>query len=123
MASEEKPRGRGFGRQFQKGQSGNPRGRPKNDQSLTALLRREIRKICPEDRMGRTYLELIVQATMRLAIKGNATALSLVWDRLDGKVAFANEVENPREVIIRVEYDQDKAPRTPQLPKATDASR
>jgi len=35
---------------------------------------------------GRTWKELIVIATLRLAMKGNAAALREVWDRVDGKV-------------------------------------
>ena len=35
---------------------------------------------------GRTWRELIVMATLRLAIAGNKTALKEIWDRADGKV-------------------------------------
>src|SRR5262249_24543875 len=87
-----------------------PSGRPKNHTSLTDLLRKEIRKICPEDRLGRSYLELIVQATMRLAIKGNATALTLVWDRLDGKVPPVQEPETGKDIRIRVVYEDTPLP-------------
>jgi hypothetical protein len=105
MAEEKRAQKRGPGRPFQKGQSGNPRGRPKNENSLTALLRKEIHKICPEDRQNRTYGELIVQATIRLAMKGNATALTLVWGRLDGKVPPAViEPVGPAETRLIVRY-------------------
>ena len=68
------------------GQSGNPKGRPPYAKTLTSLLRDEIEKICPQDREKRTWYQLIVLATMQLAIKGNPTALKEVWERLDGKV-------------------------------------
>lgn len=71
---------------WKKGHSGNPAGRPKKEDCLTSLLREEIDKIDPEDKGKRTWRELIVVATMRLAIKGNAAALKEVWERLDGKV-------------------------------------
>ncbi len=71
---------------WKKGESGNPKGRPKKQDSLTSLLREEIKKICPADREKRTWKELIVGATLQLAMKGNAAALREVWDRLDGKI-------------------------------------
>ncbi len=76
---------------WKKGQSGNPKGRPKKADCLTSLLKEEIQKISPTDVEKRTWLELIVLATMQLAIKGNAAALREVWDRMDGKVK--DEVE------------------------------
>ncbi len=76
---------------WKKGQSGNPKGRPKKTDCLTSLLAEEIDKVDPEDKHKRTWRELIVIATMRLAIKGNAAALKEVWDRMDGKVK--DEVE------------------------------
>jgi hypothetical protein len=54
--------------------SGNPRGRPKKQDSLTSLLKEEIENTCPADRQQRTYRQLVVVATLRLALKGNATA-------------------------------------------------
>ena len=71
---------------FKKGQSGNPQGRPKKADCLTSLLKEEIEKVDPEDKHKRTYKELIVITTMRLAMKGNAAALREVWERMDGKV-------------------------------------
>jgi hypothetical protein len=68
------------------GQSGNPRGRPPNESSLTALLRQELANTCPADQKGRTWKELIVEAMMRLAIKGNSTAINTVFERIEGKV-------------------------------------
>jgi len=53
---------------------------------LTSLLREEVENIDPQDKGKRTWRELIVIATMRLARKGNAAALREVWERLDGKV-------------------------------------
>jgi hypothetical protein len=72
---------------WKKGQSGNPNGRPKKDVTLTSLLKEEIEKICPQDKEGRTWRQLLVIATMRCAIKGESAALKEVWQRLDGRVA------------------------------------
>lgn len=72
--------------QFKKGQSGNPKGRPKKDVCLTSLLKEEIEKICPHDKEGRTWMQLVVEATMKLAIRGEGVALKELWQRIDGKV-------------------------------------
>ena len=53
------------------GQSGNPDGQPPKRECLTSLLKEEIEKVNPEDTEGRTWKELLVLATMQLALKGN----------------------------------------------------
>jgi hypothetical protein len=73
-------------RPFKPGQSANPRGRSPNESSLTALLRQELANTCPADQKGRTWKELIVEAMMRLAIKGNSTAINTMFERIEGKV-------------------------------------
>jgi len=98
---------------WKKGVSGNPRGRPKKQNSLTTLLREEIAKICPADREKRTWKELLVRATLQLAMKGNATALKEVWERLDGKTLHTGKLQlggdAGKEVRIKVVYqDQEK---------------
>ena len=83
------------------GQSGNPKGRPPKNISLTSLLKAEIVKINPSDKKRRTWGELIVLATIQHAIKGNATALKEVWERIDGKAPqIVGEDENPVRVIF-----------------------
>ena len=93
---------------WQKGVSGNPRGRPKKEDSLTSLLKEEIAKICPADREKRTWKKLIVRATLQLAMKGNATALKEVWERLDGKILQTEKLQlggtEGKPVQIRVMY-------------------
>src|SRR5437660_7402333 len=93
---------------WKKGTSGNPRGRPKKQDCLTQLLRDEIKKICPADREKRTWKQLIVFATLQLAMKGNAAALKEVWERLDGKVLQSEKLQlggtDGKEVTITVVY-------------------
>ena len=93
---------------WKKGVSGNPRGRPKKSESLTSLLNEEIAKVCPADREKRTWKELVVRATLQLAMKGNATALKEVWERLDGKVLQTGKVDlgaDGKEIKINVIYE------------------
>ena len=52
---------------WKKGQSGNPAGRPKKEDSLTSLLKAEMERIDPSDAEGRTWNERIVVTTLRLA--------------------------------------------------------
>jgi hypothetical protein len=66
--------------------SGNPKDRPPKKECLTSLLKEELEQINPADREGRSWKELVVAATLRLAINGNVVALREVWDRVDGKV-------------------------------------
>ena len=98
-------------KRWKKGVSGNPRGRPKKRDSLTSLLKEEIAKICPADREKRTWMELIVRATLQLALKGNTTALNEVWDRIDGKVLQTEKVQlagsQGREIKIKVVYENE----------------
>jgi hypothetical protein len=93
---------------WKKGTSGNPRGRPKKQDCLTHLLRDEIQKMCQTDWQKRTWKELIVLATLQLAMKGNATALKEVWERLDGKVLQSEKLqlggEGGKQVTIEVVY-------------------
>jgi Family of unknown function (DUF5681) len=102
--------------QWKKGQSGNPKGRPPNTTSLTALRRQEMNNLCPlinpktQQPYNKTWSELIVMATMSLAIQGNATALREVWERFDGRVlhaalgpiegSMAHPAEDPVEKLI-----------------------
>ena len=98
-------------KRWKKGVSGNPRGRPRKQDSLTSLLKDEIAKICPADREKRTWKELVVRATLQLAMKGNATALKEIWERLDGKVLQPEKVQlagpEGREVKISVVYENE----------------
>jgi Family of unknown function (DUF5681) len=108
-------------KRWKKGTSGNPRGRPKKQDCLTNLLRDEIQKICPADREKRTWKQLIVRATLQLAMKGNATALKEVWERLDGKVLQTEKVQlggaDGKQVTIEVVYsDQPSESSTNQKP-------
>ncbi len=96
-------------KRWKKGVSGNPRGRPKKQDCLTSLLKEEIAKICPADRGNRTWRELMVLATLQLALKGNATALKEIWERLDGKILQTEKVQledsEGEKVQINVVYE------------------
>ena len=95
---------RPLGKRFVKGQSGNPKGRPPKHECLTSLLKEELENVSPADKEGRTWKELIVIATLRLAMKGNAAALREVWQRVDGTVRqdFGVDVDLHSEINRRL---------------------
>lgn len=92
MADTEKQnRYRGL-KPFKPGQSGNPKGRPKKDVSMTSLLKKYLDEI-PAVKIGnninttKTWRELIVEAWLVGSYKGNATLFKELLERTDGKVA------------------------------------
>lgn len=67
---------------FEKGQSGNPAGRPRNEQAITPLLRRLLQ----EKRAGKTRAEHVANTLLSLAEDGDLNAIRTVLERIDGKV-------------------------------------
>jgi hypothetical protein len=68
---------------WQPGESGNPDGLPPGTVSLTRLLRTKLEEI-PSGEERRTFAELLVDATVRDALKGDAAARKLVWEAIEG---------------------------------------
>jgi hypothetical protein len=105
----------GIGRPFQKGQSGNPGGRPKSKPFRDAL-EAVLKAAGPEE-----DLLAIARALRGQALAGNVQGIREVADRLDGKVPRAiagiDEHENltPLAAIINVGRTQPRSP-----PKAMD---
>ena len=71
---------------FQKGQSGNPAGKPKN--ALGASLTRELKLIANEihPQHGKTNIRLWAEAVNRRNLRGEPKSIDMTLDRLDGKV-------------------------------------
>jgi hypothetical protein len=115
MPEKPKYQRRGPGRPFQKGKSGNAKGRPRNVSSLTVLLREKINQICEYDKQQRTWQEVIVLATLKLAMEGNSSALREVWERLGGGAPIPEE-----EVRIVVQYGDDGTTQPPDFSTSPD---
>jgi hypothetical protein len=68
---------------FQRGQSGNPSGRPKD------LVTRELRELmlrqCSLDKKKRSWGEVIAEAIGKKARNGDVRAFEAIADRTDGK--------------------------------------
>ena len=92
-------------RPCKKGEVRNPYGRNgSEDKRLTTLLKKQIGQIGPIRINGHpaTWEELIVRATMSLAIKGNPKALQIVWERLEGRMPLplTGEANGPIRVTV-----------------------
>jgi hypothetical protein len=79
--------------QWKKGQSGNPSGRPKS-KILSAAYRTKLEEIVPDDPKGRTWAELIAEAQVRDAVRGNVQAAREIADRTEGRARQAIDFED-----------------------------
>lgn len=77
--------GNKLGKQFQLGQSGNPKGRPPNPLSITARQKEKYLEICPFDAQARSWLEALAESGMRQALT-KPEAMGNLQDRHEGKV-------------------------------------
>ena len=89
------------GKPFQKGVSGNPKGRPKKADFLADIMREKLAEMDPDVGLH-TRAELVVLCTYELALKGNAAALREVWERMDGKVTEEVNVTGNINIVDRL---------------------
>jgi hypothetical protein len=65
--------------------------------------------VCPADKEKRTYKQLLVLASLQLALKGSPTAFKEIWDRVDGKILQPGKMElagpGGKQIQIHVVYD------------------
>jgi hypothetical protein len=87
IAQEGKPH------RWKKGQSGNPSGRPKS-KTLSEAYRKKLEEPVPNDPEGRTWAELIAEAQVRDAVRGNVQAAREIADRTEGRARQAFEFED-----------------------------
>jgi hypothetical protein len=85
------PHGNKVGNRFEKGQSGNPSGRPKLTR-LTEALREQIAAINP-NAPEQTIAEQIAQTLIKLAIAGDVQAIREIGDRTEGKPKQAIDLD------------------------------
>jgi hypothetical protein len=83
--------GNSIGNRFQKGESGNPQGRPKLTR-LTDALREQLAEINP-DVPEKTIAERIARALIREAVSGNVQAIREIGDRTEGKPKQAIDLD------------------------------
>ena len=78
---------------WRKGQSGNPSGRPKS-KTLSDAYKYKLEEPVPNDPEGRTWAELIAEAQVRDAVRGNVQAAREIADRTEGRARQAIEFED-----------------------------
>jgi hypothetical protein len=79
------------GTRWKTGQSGNPKGRPKKEESIVDLLTDLAGELCPTDPEGRSFAELLVRALVHQGLRGNLGAIKEIFNRLAGRVPFVVE--------------------------------
>jgi hypothetical protein len=91
---------------WKKGQSGNPKGRPRKSEAIAVLVRAAgDRKITAKDRKGRkgTAFELALETAWNAAVAGDLQALRLLLEYGWGKPVQAVEVDSDTRVVIEYE--------------------
>ena len=86
-----------------KGQSGNPKGRPKSGFALNEYIT-ELANVELEDK--KTMLEAVVGKVYEEALDGNMTAISFLADRVLGKASQSIAVRDATDEPIKV-FDID----------------
>lgn len=99
-------KGNTVGKQFKKGESGNPSGRPKGSLSIPDMLRKISDEAVPKELQNRvqdlfgkadigeiSMLEAVLRTTTMYAIQGKSWAVQFVADRLEGKPRQTIELE------------------------------
>ncbi|MEX2444492.1 MAG: DUF5681 domain-containing protein [Alkalispirochaeta sp.] len=90
---------------FVRGQSGNPRGRPKKGQALTEILEKHAKKRDVEFH-GRNISrkEALSQKLWSLALSGDVAAIRYIFDRIDGRprqdMDLNAEIDTPSGVLV-----------------------
>ncbi|MFQ5850904.1 MAG: DUF5681 domain-containing protein [Candidatus Binatia bacterium] len=86
--------------------SPNPKGRPKNSECITAIIRKMLEEPCPHDKQKRKWKELVAEALLRLVVKGNSAAINNVMDRIEGKIPLpvTGSDGGPIEGFIKVKF-------------------
>lgn len=74
---------------FKKGQSGNPKGRPRKLPDLDHLLA----EVLGDEKDGRTATEAILMKLRSMAVSGNIRAAEVLLDRAHGKAKQAIDMD------------------------------
>lgn len=94
--------------QFKKGISGNYKGAPKKEESITHLMKQYLRKTVNIGKnKKREYKQLFVEKALQLALKGDMTAMKLIWNYMDGLPLQKIENELKGNVVLKFNSDID----------------
>lgn len=84
------------GKKFVKGQSGNPKGKPKDLPDLRILLG----NVLGDEKDGKSAAEAILMALRNKAVKGDVRAAELLLDRAYGKAS--QPIETPSTLTVTI---------------------
>ena len=74
---------------FEKGKSGNPKGRPKGARSLSTILREMLEEpieiVVDGKKERREFREVIIRKLLKKANDGDMRAIQEIFDRVEGK--------------------------------------
>ena len=95
---------------WQRGQSGNPGGRPKKT-PLADACREVLGQPVPDDPEGRTYAQAIAETLAAKALEGDIRAAQELADRAEGKPRQSVEIEQTslREAFDRMNHEELEA--------------
>ena len=85
-----------------KGQSGNPKGRPKKTHAMTEILERTG----DVEVDGKTRKEIIADKVWELAEAGDMVAIKYIYDRIEGAPTNRHEMEGVVNVTFASEDEE-----------------
>jgi hypothetical protein len=81
--------------QFEKGKSGNPKGRPKGSQNLKTALKAAFDQKIPLTKNGKSTKLLVIEALttklLAMALSGNQSAMKMAFDLYDAAYPAGND--------------------------------
>ena len=82
------------GGKWEKGKSGNPKGRPKKGKTLTDVLEKYGRELKVKTEGNKTIsgIEALAVEAWKLALDGDITAIKYIYDRIDGRPKETHEL-------------------------------
>jgi hypothetical protein len=96
--SAQKQQERTIGRPWEKGQSGNPAGRPPGSVSITAEIKRKLQEV--PDGQQKSYLELLINRILKQAVvDGNEQMIKQIWSYIDGTPRPSENHESVQPVV------------------------
>ena len=102
--AEIQPKVKPRGRPFQKGQSGNPKGKPKGTLSLLSILKKELQEI-PKELKGKErkrYADLLIKKQIHKAIvEGDTASIQLIWNYIEGSPKHSIDANLLGEIIFK----------------------
>jgi len=108
--------------EFKKGQSGNPKGRPRGSLSLSAILKKyldqelDITDPITKQQVKKRIGDIINLKLLAKAMQGDTKAIDMIYDRIEGKPIFKHEGkvegDGTNIIILKDGYNLQADPKT-----------